>query len=146
MEAQNPFISLLNQVVELMELIQNQTKLSPKIPEDLVKDIKLLKEKFKKIEEFTRSELRDNQKDSISLRIETMNSSNMSEKDKKMLERALHIKRDMQMLKKQLNEERKKANSTIKKKNTSDSEDQANKKKRRKLFKPLGGERDWIPL
>jgi len=146
MEAQNPFISLLNQVVELMELIQKQTKLSPKIPEDLVKDVKLLKEKFKKIEEFTKSQLRDSQTDSLNLRIETMNSSNMSEKDKKMLERALHIKRDMQILKKALNEKRKKASPTLKTKNTSDSDEQANKKKRRKLFKPLGGERDWIPL
>ena len=146
MEAQNPFISLLNQVVELMELIQKQTKLSPKIPEDLVKDVKLLKEKFKKIEEFTKSQLRESQTDSLNLRIETMNSSNMSEKDKKMLERALHIKRDMQMLKKALNEKRKKASLTLKTKNTSDSDEQANKKKRRKLFKPLGGERDWIPL
>jgi len=144
MESQNPFIPVLDQLIKLMELIQSKSKISPKIPDSLVDDIKLLEKKFKEVESFTKNQLETDERDITSLRIETSHSSNVPAKDKKMIERAVQIKKDMKILRSELSKVKVKAGATEEK--TENAEKSDIKKKRRKTFKTHGTDTNWIPL
>ena len=129
MESQNPFVPILNQLTKLMELIQEQSKISSKVPEEIKHDLQLLQEKYQKLEQLSLLKLSENQ------------SVNMSTRDKRAIERVVKIKRDMRLFKMTLEALRKN-----KKKATLKNKENNSLKQRKKGLKSFRSDKDWIPL
>ena len=76
---------------------------------------------------------------------EVLESTNIRSSDKQLIKRSEDIEKEARVIKHALS----KAKSKIRGKhsqNLSSSGENKQKKERRKLFKPLGGDKTWIPL
>ena len=101
MESQNPFVPILNQLTKLMELIQEQSKISSKVPEEIKHDLQLLQEKYQKLEQtlLDKKVLSEEKAELSLLKLSENQSVNMSTRDKRAIERVVKIKRDMRLFK-----------------------------------------------
>jgi len=146
MENKNPFLPLLNQLVEIMNVIQNHKDGLVPIPKELADELKRLEKEFALINESAKEFMKNIDKDFNTLRIETMHFPDIPENDKKTFERAVKVGRDAEILKAEVGKLRKKAGPSKTKKMKSSENDDSKIKERRKRFKPLGTDKNWIPL
>ena len=144
MEKQNPFVPILNQLTKLMELIQEQSKISSKVPEEIKHDLQLLQEKYQQIEQLLMDkEILPKEEAALSLlNLNKSQSATLSAKDKRTMERVVKIKRDMRLFKMILESLRKKKAISKAQKNKESS----SFKQRKKSFRSLSKDKDWIPL
>ncbi len=143
MESQNPFVPILNQLTKLMELIQEQSKISSKVPEEIKHDLQLLQEKYQKLEQtlLDKKVLSEEKAELSLLKLSENQSVNMSTRDKRAIERVVKIKRDMRLFKMTLEALRKN-----KKKATLKNKENNSLKQRKKGLKSFRSDKDWIPL
>lgn len=144
----NPSLDhLLMQVGEMIEMIQNHKgPISSNITPRVLANMDLLEEAVGFINELNQKAFELAGIDE-KLKKETLESSSIKSKDKYLIERAENITRDARSLQLALSKAAERGRG--KKKTKVPPKTAANKyniKERRKLFKPLGGDKTWIPL
>ncbi len=145
MENKNRIDLLLFQVAEIIQVIQNHKgPIAENISPSLLEDIEKLEKTFAQFNELSEKSFKESHIDIEQLRTETVRSTNTSAKDKQLLQRAKNIERDARKLQLSLS----KAMERGKRQGATTHQDPLKRKikERRKLFKPLGGDRNWIPL
>lgn len=134
---------LLSEVGDLLQIIQKID--SPlNITPEIAAQVKQLEKAFGMIDEIYQQKFHETLPDIDKLKEEASSAeSNLPQKEKQFFNRAQLIERDARKL--QLTYS--KALERGKKSSTSENDAAKQKRKeRRKLFKPLGGDRNWIPL
>lgn len=136
--------SLLLQVSDMINKIQTKKVV---IPDDLssqvMQEIDRLEEAIAIFQDITSEDLKEADIDIVNLRTTVINSVDTAEKDKKLFEKAAAIEREAVVVKSQILKALEKAdlaNKNAKKATTKGIKD------RRNRFKPLGGNKNWIPL
>jgi hypothetical protein len=146
---QNSFEKMLAQIVELMETIQKNKEPLKGITPELMKEIEQLEAQLAEANKTAQKLLKENSIDPKATRIDAMLSKQIPAKEKRAFERATKITRDTKILKNEIDK-------TLAKKKLKNSRNLANTKKtdvnkkqikeRRKRFKAIGGDKNWIPL
>ncbi len=144
MQEKNPIEPLLAQVADLIKMIQeHQGPISDKITPRVLEEIERLENAVALFEEVNQKTLQEANIDIEELRMNASRSTALSSKDKQVLQRAREIEKDAKNLQfafSKVIERGKKAAASI--------QDPLKQqiKERRKRFKPLGGNKNWIPL
>lgn len=143
----NPLELMLAKMVELMEAIQSHKGPMKEISPELAKEFEELEKGLITMNEPAQAHLAEVSIDPKTIRIDTI-LSGISDKDKRVFERATKIKRDAKMLKNELDraikKRREKVETVKNKPKTVATKEQI--KERRKRFKPIGADKKWIPL
>lgn len=147
MEQKNPFEGFLTRMIELMDLIQKH-KGSINIPPEAAKEMERLEVDINALEVKMRQLFTELDTDPKMLRITTMQSSAISNKDKRLFEQAKMAQRDAQALQSALEKvaNSRKTPDSPKKMSKEDEKKKQAIKERRKMFKSIGGDKNWIPL
>lgn len=147
MQEKNPFEGFLAKMIELMDLIQkHQGPIN--IPLEAAQELERLTEDINTLEENMHQLLAELGTDPKMLKILTMQSSQISDKDKRLFEQAKMAGRDAKALKTSLEKVSvsRKSRESPNKMNKEDEKRKQEMKERRKLFKSIGGDKNWIPL
>lgn len=146
MNENNPFRDVLAKAVELMETIQNHKGPIKNLTSEQKKEIEELSKQWDELKSVSQKHIEDFNVDPEAVRIDAMRSPEVSDKDKKLFTRATRVKRDSEVLKntikKKLSKKKPNKLAGVKKKAASNEQ----MKERRKRFKPIGGDKNWIPL
>jgi hypothetical protein len=139
----NALEKLLGQVSEMISMIQNHKgTLSDHIPPVVLAEMERLEKSIALFEEINQKDLKIANIDVNHLKNEALQSTTIPKKDKNLIERAQLIENDARRLKQQV--------SKVLDKNKPPKKSQKNPnqviKDRRNRFKPLGGNKNWIPL
>ncbi len=145
MDIKSPIEVLLMQANDILRYFHDHKgsiaeNMTPKLLEDLDK----LEQAFAQFKELNEKVFKESNIDVERLKAEAMRSPNYSQKDKKLFQRAKEIEREARNMQLSLS----KAMERGKRENAGASKDPLKRKikERRKLFKPLGGDKKWIPL
>lgn len=133
----------LMQIGEMVQMIQNLEGPINVNPE-LIKELDGLKEAFALINEVTEKLV-----EKAGLKDEMSNSDDLSDRNKPLLvQRAKTIEKDARTLKTAYSKalEREQDQEPSKPPTPESIERSQKRRERRKLFKPLGGDKTWIPL
>lgn len=136
--------NLFSQVSDMISKIQNyKNSSSLVISPAAFEELERLKKNIEAFEEMTQADLKLAGIDKSCLRFDAFKSDTLSEKDKKLFERAQSIENDAKHLKSHYTK-------AIEKNKAGKSSTQASVEKkiteRKNRFKPLGGNKNWIPL
>ncbi|CUI16015.1 hypothetical protein PNK_0381 [Candidatus Protochlamydia naegleriophila] len=143
MKEKNPIEPLLAQVADLIKRIQeHQGPISDNITPRVLEEIERLENAVALFEEVNQKTLQEADIDIEALRMNASRSAVLSDKDKQVLQRAREIEKDAKSLQFAFSKviERGKKAAPV--------QDPLKQqiKERRKRFKPLGGNKNWIPL
>jgi hypothetical protein len=138
---------LLLQITEIMEKIKNHRgSISKNFTPEVIDQLDALESSIDILSQHQQSMLKDANIDPDQFIQEKIENPNTSPREKQVLMRAKEIEQDARTFHLALSKaiERKKG----KKKTNSDSTkaDKKQMKERRKLFKTIGGDKNWIPL
>ncbi len=133
---------------ELIDLLENSdTPIAHKLSPELLEEIEQLEKQLKEVHDQTRDLFQKANIDIQQLKKEALESSNLSPRDQRLFERAQQVKEHaahtQKALKKAIESEGPAPKPRKAKTKHKESKD---KKERRKLFKPLGEDKNWIPL
>ncbi|WP_068467178.1 hypothetical protein [Candidatus Protochlamydia phocaeensis] len=148
MRDKNQIESLLTQVADLINMIQNHTgPISDNISSRVLEEIERLEKAIALFDEINRKSLEEANIDIERLRMEFARSPLITPKDKQLMQRARDIERDAKNLQLAFSKviERGQSSSAALEKAAKDPLKQQIKE-RRKRFKPLGGNKNWIPM
>jgi len=140
MPEKNPLEPLLSQIGDLINKIQTHDKPLAEVSPEVLQKIEMLEKAFTFIEELNARVYQDAGVDIDKLRYEMFENPNLTPKDKRVLERAKTLENDAKSLKQQLEK------ALEGKKQPEKGDSKKERKKRKDKFKPLGGDRGWIPL
>lgn len=139
--------SLLVQVSEMIQMIQNHKgPISGNITPRVLEELELLEKTVVYFNDVNQQAFKDSHIDMERLEKETMHSPTISSKDKQLLLRAKDIERDARNLQLAFSKAIERGKRGQKGKMTTKAPSRQKIKERRKLFKPLGGDKNWIPL
>lgn len=134
---------LLVQIAEMMQTIQkNKGSFSNRLTPEILGKIERLELIFAALQEIDQRILDTVGVDMQRLGIETLHSTEISSQDKQLLQRAQALENDARQLQTAVS-------NAIGKRKDAKRKGSSTKKKikeRRKLFKPLGENKNWIPL
>ncbi len=150
MNKNNPLESMLTQMTDLMEAIREHKGPINEISPEFIKEIEELKQRLVALNHTAKEQLAKASLDPKTIRIDVMGSSKLSDKEKRAFERATRVNRDVKMLKTEIEKTIKKRKQnkdlSISKPKKKTITTKAQIQKRRKRFKPIGGDKNWIPL
>lgn len=139
MKKKNPLDHLLMEMTEMIQLIQNHRgKISANITPQVLKKIENLEQALAVFEEANQRAFQEAGLDIERLKNETLESP-VESREKNLLQRAEMIASDARSLQLVLSREMKQGQKKPRK-------GASNLNQRKKLFKPLGGDANWIPL
>lgn len=133
---------------ELIDFLENpDAPLANQLPPQLIEEIERLEKQLREMHDQTKEIFQKANIDIQQLKKEALESSNLSPRDQRLFERAEQVKDHASNTQKALaqaikNEGPTHKSSKAKKKHKPEKD----KKDRRKLFKPLGEDKNWIPL
>ncbi|MCE2983369.1 MAG: hypothetical protein LW832_07370 [Parachlamydia sp.] len=144
MKEKNPIDLLLAQIADMIQKIQNHKEsiaenISPRVLEELER----LESAIAIFDEANQKSFEEANINLDALRLEASRSSAMNEKDKQLLQRARDIEKDAKKLEFAFSQMIQNGKKT-KTQSTDRLKDQI--KERRKKFKRLGENKNWIPL
>jgi len=137
--------NLLLQVSDMISLIQNHKgPISDDISPRVLEEVERLEKAVAEFEDLNRQDFAAARIDIARLRTETEQSKQIPLKEKKLFQRAKEIEQDAYRLQLSFSKalERGKGNQ----KNSKQEASKQGIKDRRNRFKPLGGNKNWIPL
>lgn len=147
MNEKNPLEPMLAKMVELMEAIQQHKGPLNEISPEFIKEIEQLEQRLNALNTTAQGHLAEVSIDPETIRIDTMLSGQLSDRDKRVFERATRIGRDAKLFKIELDKAIKKGRQKAETKTgSSNTASKEQIKERRKRFKPIGGDKNWIPL
>lgn len=146
---QNQFGNFFSQIIDFMNAVQRHDGPLKELTPELKKEIDNLETEFNRLYADAKQCIEEATIDPKTLRIETMRSSEVPAENKRMFDRAKQVERDI----KALNTEMKKVTKNSKAQKDPLKGGKPGKgatkqeiKERRKRFKPIGGDKDWLPL
>lgn len=155
MNQKNLMQSLLTQAMGLMETFQKSTGLNEITPE-IVKQIEEVQKNLIYFNEKAKQHLASSSLDPKTIRIDAMQSGHLSSKEQRNYERLTQANRDTRLLKAEIDkliskrqrkkEVTKKAAEKPGKSRKTSLTTKEQVKQRKKRFKPIGGDKNWIPL
>ncbi len=141
MENQNRLDHLLTEMAEMIQLIQNHRgTISANITPQVLKKIEDLEQALAIFEEINKQAFEEAGVDRERLKTEKLESLDVPSEEKNLLQRANRIASDARNLQLILSREMRQGRQKKFRKRSSGM------KERKKLFKPLGGDANWIPL
>lgn len=147
MEKKPSFDHLLPQIAEIMDMIKHRKgPISQNITPAVLAQLDWIETIVQSIYRVLGETLKENNIEIDHINEKLIEDPNMSPKQKQSLQRACDIDRDARVFQIALTraEEQKKGERKKRKHHTKGDKEQM--KERRKLFKPLGGDKTWIPL
>lgn len=144
MREKNPIEPLLVQVAELLKKIQeHQGPISENVTPRVLEEIERLENAVALFEEANRNTLQEAGIDMEALRMQASRSTAISPKDKQVLQRAREIEKEAKNLQFAFSKVIQRGKQV-----SAPLQDPLKQqiKERRKRFKPLGGNKNWIPL
>lgn len=136
----------LGKIIEILEFIRNNKIPLTEMPNELRECLSKISEKLAILKNANAeiAQLVNIKPDN--LRVEAMLSPNLTDKEKRVLERAEQVSRDTKSLVSAL-EQKEKSNRPPKQQNIKNKSDSTqNPNARKKKLKPLGSDKGWIPL
>lgn len=137
----NPHESTLSKMIEILEMLEKNKLPEGDVPPEMQEILSKLNEEIFKLQEINKKLLESANLDEKNLRIEAMHSPHATDKQKRFLERAKNFTNDVKSLHKAATKAAKKRSPP-----GGNAESKQQSKERRKRFKPLGGDKDWIPM
>jgi hypothetical protein len=146
MKEKNPLEHLLSQIGDMIKTIQeHKGPIADNMSADVLGRLDRLEEAVNLVDDLNKEALKGSDMNINRLANEFQFSPEVKEKDKQLLKRAKEIERDARSLQLQcahiMNQTRGQA-SKVKNKDV----EKQKMKERKKKFKPLGGNKGWIPL
>jgi hypothetical protein len=140
MKEQNPLNDLLGQIGDLLHQIQTN-KVIDQIPKEALLELNRLEQAVDMFIELNQKTFQEANIDIEALKKYAKDHPSILTRDKQILDRAKDIEKEAQNLRLSLSPALSRGRKSI----IKDPEKQK-MKERRKKFKPLGGDRGWIPL
>jgi hypothetical protein len=146
MAEKNPVEYLLGYIGELLKLIpQHQGPISQNVSPEILNELERLELAMAQFEELNKQTFKNADIDIENLKAETINSDKIVPKQKQLLKKSQEIQREAKQLQAQYAQviEKSKVKSQA-----SRERDPLKKemKDRKKKYKPLGGDKNWIPI
>ena len=137
--------SLVNQIGDMLQIIQNHDRpIAPHITPEVIAKLEFLERQMSQFKQAQENSFREAGVDIQQLRTKTFGSKLISPRFLQVLERAQHMEREAKEMQKvylQLLEE---AQNKALSKHSKDSLQAL--KERRKRYKPMGGDKKWMPI
>jgi hypothetical protein len=146
MEKKPSLDQLLVEMSEILKIIQNQEgPISQNLTPEVVVNLEILESAIPIFSQYQQETFKEANIDIEHLVKDTLESSNTDPRTRQLLKRAKDIEKDARILQLAYSKaiERGKGRKQVKR-STDTNKQQL--KERRKLFKPLGGDKNWIPL
>jgi hypothetical protein len=141
MEKKPSIDQLISEISEIIEMIKHRERFSTEaLPPSAIVSLDLLKISVLVLHEHLLKIFQEANIDIEKVKKEMMESHNTPSRDKQMIKRAMEVERDARILQLAFSKAMEQGKKRKKRKNSKEM------KERRKLFKPLGGDKDWIPL
>lgn len=142
MEKKRSIERMMMEVADILETIRKNEDKTLNLTPKLIEAIKQLKTTADLLQQTNKKIFEDAQIDIEKLTIETLDSSAVTSKDKQLIKQSKQIQQDARKMR--LEQEKK---ITLKN-SEKDKQKEGNrqKKERKKLFKSIGGDKNWIPL
>ncbi|KIC71165.1 hypothetical protein DB44_EN00020 [Candidatus Protochlamydia amoebophila] len=140
----NPIEPLLSQITEILHKIQNHDgSISNNLTPQIIEEIERLESAIALFNDVNQKTFQDANIDVENLKIDSSRSHMISDKDKRVLKQAQEIEKDAKKLQFAFSKIMERGQKVSVKK-----EDPLKQKikERRKRFKPLGGDKNWIPM
>lgn len=133
---------LTSELAELLELAEDpNASLANRLTPEVIEKIEQLDKQVKTLKEEAIEALQKDDLDIQQLKKERLESSDLSPRDRRLLERVQQVENHAHHVQQSLSKTIENA-----KPDKSRSKRHKDKKDRRKLFKPLGEDKNWIPL
>ena len=148
MEKQPSLDQILIQIQEILQMVQNHKKVpSSDLSPQVLNDLERIESAMKTLSHYHQEGVQEAQLNMDHLIQETQDSVMISSREKQFLKRAQGIEKDVQAFHSALSQAIEKENKRSKNRvPLKDETSRQQQKERRKLFKPLGGDKSWIPL
>ena len=147
MEKKPSLDHLLMQISEMLETIENQEgSISKNLTPEVLTKLDILESAVPIFLQHQRETFKEANIDIEHLIQDTLESSDSNPKNRQLLKRAKAIEKDARTLQLAFSKAIERGSGRKKTKRLSKDVNKQQLKERRKLFKPLGGDKNWIPL